>query len=359
MYGEQLDPQTDMSGIKTLLEKFAPEGESPAFLNPREENILMKAGGSGTTSNNPFGITSFAGWEGEDHSQSPHSLGGEFTEVTGDIPRDDMLGVPTSAPDPIGTEISYDDSGISVPAPDISDDDFFGWGSGSGGSGGSGGNNGDDLGFWDILGAIPEVLASILTFGIIDLETTGKDILPEFTDRAPQKPGIEANPWNALNIVAPGIGSLVTYATGTTPYNLIGGDDDGEIISGDDSEDKLEGGSALDVLDAIGKNVSELFKGLDLTPGPPHGGGGSTNKDFTGLEDVLQNEYGGPIKPRVVAPAPAEVIEEEEVIPIYDYNKGYEPQDYYDYDPYSAGYVGEKRWPIVFGPGDYSEWDKI
>ena len=74
----------------------------------------------------------------------------------------------------------------------------------------------------------------------------------------------------------------------------------------------------------------------------------------------MQTYNEGWTRPKGITPTPAEVIEEEEeVVPIFDYNKGYEPQDYYDYDPYSAGYGEEKRWPVVFGPGDYSSWDKL
>jgi len=353
-----------MSGIKTLLEKFAPEGESPAFLNPREENILMKAGGSGTISNNPFGIKSFAGWAGDDLSG-----GGGGTEVTGDPGND--LGMGDDWQDEVTTGPAPAPD-VDLPAENVPWGGFQGDGKdgagGSGGRGGSGGNDGDDLGFWDVLGAIPEVLASILSFGMIDLETTGKDIMPEFTDRDPQKAGIEFNPWNALNMVAPGIGSLITYATGAPPTTLIGGDDDEEIISGGKGEDKSGGASSYDLIDSIfdtiggtiggiPDSITGFIDGFDLTPGKPHGGGGTPHPDFP--TDEYTEEHTRSIRPRVVAPAPVEVIEEEEVIPIYDYNKGYEPQDYYNYDPYSSGYVGEKRWPIVFGPGDYSEWDKI
>ena len=58
-------------GIKDLLNTGAPNGEHLAYINDDEAALLRKAGGSGRTDNNPYGIPSYYGFGGGGGTDDP------------------------------------------------------------------------------------------------------------------------------------------------------------------------------------------------------------------------------------------------------------------------------------------------
>lgn len=91
------------------------------------------------------------------------------------------------------------------------------------------------LGMADILTAPIETAIKVGTFGVVDPEFTGRDIMPEMFGRAPQIAGVEINPLNALNALAPGVGSALTHmANRNATVSLTGGPPQPHAPLGDD-----------------------------------------------------------------------------------------------------------------------------